>query len=117
MKEQIGFEEFLEIEKKLEIKWGRISSVERVPKSKKMLKLEVIFSTGTTEPEVRTVMTNIGDQIENEQALKWLTFPFVTNLKPATIMGIESTAMIVPSTENGKILFSANFPSPGSILM
>lgn len=105
-----------EIEKKLEIKWGRISNVERVPKSKKMLKLEVLFSTGI-EAETRTVLTNIGDKIENEQELKWLTFPFVTNLKPATIMGIESIAMIMPTLQDGKIVLSASFPSPGSVLM
>jgi methionyl-tRNA synthetase len=117
MKEQIGIEEFIEIEKKLEIKWGRIADVERVPKSKKMLKLEVLFSSGTTEPETRTVLTNIGDKVEDEQSLRWLTFPFVTNLKPASIMGIESTAMIMPSTVDGKLLISASFPPAGSILM
>lgn len=116
MKDQIGFEEFLEIEKKLEIKWGRICNAERVPKSTKMLKLEVLFSAGTENPETRTVMTNIGDKVEPE-SLMWLTFPFVTNLKPVKIMGVESTAMIMPSLEDGKIIVSASFPTAGSILM
>ena len=38
MKNKISYEEFLEIETKLEIKIGMVNSVERVPKSDKMLK-------------------------------------------------------------------------------
>ena len=47
-------------------------------------------------------MTNIGGQIEDEQILTQRTFPFITNLEPAKIMGVMSEAMImVPSDENG----------------
>jgi methionyl-tRNA synthetase len=104
MKELIEFSEFIEIEKKLEIKIGNIISVDDVPKSSKLIKLTVDFGT-----EKRTVVTNIKPFLnvdENIGLLKTILgesislvdkkFAFITNLKPVTIMGIESTAMILP---------------------
>ena len=43
MKQEISFDEFLEIESKLEIRIGKVTAAERVPKSDKLLKLTVIF--------------------------------------------------------------------------
>lgn len=120
MKAQIEFADFMEIEKKLEIKWGRVYHVERVPKSKKLLKLTVLFG----EEDSRTVVTNIGEHLEDEQTLLWQRFPFVTNLKPVTMMGIESTAMIMPSTTpTGELylwkepVLGQTFPPDGSTLL
>lgn len=120
IKPLIEFPEFLEIEKKIDIRWGRIAKVERVPKSTKLLKLEVLFSTGEIESESLTVVTNIGQHFPEgeEQELVWRTFPFVVNLKPSKMMGIESQAMIVVSTDaNGKILFNRDWPPAGSKLI
>lgn len=106
MKEQIEFSEFVEIEKKLEIRVGKIVSIEDVPKSKKLMKLEVDFGS-----EFRTVVTNIKPLLDPEdgqieanlrtslgmsKSILNKNFAFVTNLKPVTMMGIESTAMILP---------------------
>ena len=106
MKEQIEFSEFVEIEKKLEIRVGKIISIEDVPKSKKLMKLEVDFGS-----EFRTVVTNIKPLLDPEdgqieanlrtslgmsKSILNKNFAFVTNLKPVTMMGIESTAMILP---------------------
>lgn len=114
MKELIEFSEFLEISKKLEIKVGQIVNVEDVPKSNKLIKLTVDFDT-----ETRTVVTNIkpllnstdsqvqanlrgtlGMAVSMEElghkALLNKKLAFITNLKPVTMMGIESTAMIMP---------------------
>jgi len=98
-KEQIEFEEFLAIEKKLEIMIGLIEAVERVPKSKKLLKLSVMFGPefGTNGCITRTAVTNIGDKVEPE-ILLGKKVPFITNLKPVTMMGIVSEAMIVVGT-------------------
>ena len=97
-KELIEFSEFLEIVKKLEITYGQVVSVERVPKSKKLLKLIVIF--GIEESDEKTVVTNLGDKFEPED-FEGLTFPFITNLKPSVMMGITSEAMImVPTNHN-----------------
>lgn len=99
MKNKINFEEFLEIESKLEITMGMIRSVERVPDSKKMLKLEVSFG----DNDRRTVVTNIGNRIDEVEDLEFVTLPFITNLEPAEIMGITSEAMIMIAEIDDKL--------------
>jgi methionyl-tRNA synthetase len=100
MKDKIEFSEFLEIEKKLEIKVGFIKEVQRMEGSDKMLKLSVDLG----DDEYQTVMTNIGnrpglsEEGEAEKMLEGLSIPFITNLKPAKMMGVESTAMIMLPT-------------------
>lgn len=115
MKDLIEFSEFLEIQNKLEIKVGQIINVEDVPKSNKLIKLTVDFGT-----ETRTVVTNIKPLLNSEdsevQANLRVTLgmdislidkkmAFITNLKPVTMMGIESTAMIMPGEiEKGNVI-------------
>lgn len=91
-KELISFEDFMKASKQLDIRIGQVISAERVPKSTKMLKLQVIF--GEADEDELTVVTNIGDKFEPDDLLA-LTFPFVVNLTPSKIMGIISQAMIV----------------------
>lgn len=102
MKDKIEFKDFLEIESKLEIKVGRVVSVEDVPKSSKLIKLEVDFGD-----EIRTCVTNIKQHLNLNQLdhpLVDMSFLFITNLKPVTMMGIESTAMIMPGeVESGNL--------------
>lgn len=112
-KEQITFEEFLELEKKLEIRIGQIVVAERIPKSKKLLKLTVIF--GETESDVRTVVTNLGDKFEPE-AFLMLNMPFIMNLTPSTMMGVQSQAMIMVA-ENPDGLINLDNYNVGSKLM
>ena len=99
MKEKINIETYLTIEKQLEIKLGTIQMVEKMPKSDKMLKLTVFFG----ENDVRTVMTTMGNQLDNINDLMFITLPFITNLVPVKLMGVESSAMILPPTVDGKI--------------
>jgi methionine--tRNA ligase beta chain len=111
MKNQIEFAEFLEIEKKLEIKIGKVTAVEDVPKSNKLIKLTVDFGS-----ETRTVVTNIKPHLTDPRLLVNMMFPFITNLKPVTMMGIESTAMIMPGeVESGNIV--STHANPGTKLM
>jgi methionyl-tRNA synthetase len=100
-KQQIDFIEFLEIEKKLEIKYGRINSVEDVPKSDKLIKLMVDFGND----DIRTVVTNIKPRLTVPSYLVGQGSFFVTNLKPAKMMGIESQAMILPAEYEGSFLW------------
>lgn len=95
-KNKISFNDFLEIESKLDIRIGQIVAVERVPKSKKLLKLSVIF--GVEEEEEKTVVTNIGDRYDDPDDLLGLTLPFIVNLEPSSIMGITSEAMLIAGT-------------------
>jgi len=106
MKEKIEFSEFIEIEKKLEIKYGTIKNMDRI--NKKMLRLTVDFA----EERLRTVITNIGAKVDSDDFLIGSQFPFITNLAPAIISGFESTAMImIIETEDGTILWpDSNFP-------
>lgn len=92
MKEKIGFKEFLEIESKLEIKIGRVVEVNEVPKSDKLLRLSVDFGPD----DIRTVVTNIKPYLVHPGILLDNNLAFVTNLEPVKMMGIESTAMILP---------------------
>lgn len=111
MKEKIDFEEFLEIEKKLEIKYGTIKEVQRI--NKKMLKLSVDFG----EEELRTVVTNIGKKASEDMLISG-QFPFITNLKPAIISGYESTAMIMlAEDENKNIQWPTDGFKEGSIML
>jgi len=113
MKPEIEFPQFLEIADKLEITLGRITEVERVPKSDKLLKMSVLL--GGDEPV--TVLTNIGGDVKIPNYLVGRQFYFVTNLKPAKIMGIESRAMIlVPTKQNGEMDFGFEL-SPGAKLI
>lgn len=89
-KDQIEFSEFLEIEKKLEIKIGRILEAESVPKSYG-IKLTVDFGND----DIRTVFTNLGKTYKPEAFIGFST-PFVTNLVPSEIKGVLSQAMILP---------------------
>lgn len=110
-KEKITFTEFLEIESKLEIKYGYILIAERIPKSTKLLKLDVMFDT--TEPS-KTVVTNLGETFQPEE-FEGLTLPFITNLQPTKMMGVMSEAMIMVPQNNGTI--ELKNPSSGSKLL
>jgi methionyl-tRNA synthetase len=106
MKELIEFSEFLEIEKRLEIKIGKITNVEDVPKSNKLIKLTVDFGTETRivvtnikpllNPQDETVAANLRGSLGMAMSLVDKKMAFITNLKPVTMMGIESAAMIMP---------------------
>jgi methionyl-tRNA synthetase len=99
MKPEITFDEFLEAAGKLDIQLGTILEVEFLPKNKKMLKLRVAF--GETE---RTVVTNIGDRLKDPlNELKRIQLPFIMNLPPRVVSGVESTAMIMVPEYNGEI--------------
>ena len=95
VKKKITFNEFLDIKEKLEIRVGQIVSIERVPKSKKLCKLTVIF--GYEESDSKTCLTNIFADvtIDLNYFISTSAF-FITNLEPSKIMGIESEVMICP---------------------
>ena len=97
---EISFDEFIEIEKKLEIRIGKIMNAEPIPKSNG-LKLTVKF--GDYEGDTKTAFTNLGKQFEPE-ALIGHSCPFIMNLAPSLIKGVTSEVMImVGEHENGVI--------------
>ena len=76
---------------KVEMRIGKIVSAERVPETDKLMRLQVDFG----EDEPRQVVSGIATYFSDEQVLVGKTCPFVTNLAPRTIRGLESQAMIV----------------------
>ena len=114
-KDKIPFSEFLEIEKKLDIRIGQIVAAERVPKSDKLLKLSVKFDVESDE--LITVVTNIGATRVPESLID-LTMPFVVNLEPVTMMGVTSEAMIVAGISlEGQMQVGLDYFSIGSKLI
>ncbi len=95
LKEQISIDDA----KKLDLRVAEILSAERVPKSKKLLKLSMDLGF-----EKRTVVAGIGDKIEALETLIGKRVIIVANLKPATLMGIESQGMLLATESDGKII-------------
>jgi methionyl-tRNA synthetase len=89
--ERVGIEDFL----KLDLRVARVVAAERVPKSRKLLKLEVDLGT-----ERRTLVAGIAEAYEPE-ALIGRVIGVVANLKPATVMGVESNGMILAASVPG----------------
>lgn len=137
----ISIEDF----KKVEMTIGKILSVERVPDTDKLLKLEVDFGPKVSEqpkestsedseeqeaeptsPEasadkevqevrdIRQVISGIAEFFEDPQVLVNVKCPFVTNLEPRKIRGLESQAMIVAAHSKDGV-FSVLEPTGGDI--
>lgn len=96
--------------RKLDLRVAKILTAERVPKSKKLLKLEVELAN-----EKRIVVSGIGHQFAPE-ALIGKHVVMVANLKPATLMGIESQGMLLvgASPEDKMQLLELQELPPGS---
>jgi methionyl-tRNA synthetase len=88
---RVGIEDFL----KLDIRAARIVGAERVPKSKKLMKLEVDLGT-----ERRQLVAGIAEAYEAE-ALVGRLVAVIVNLKPATLMGIQSNGMVLAASTPG----------------
>ena len=83
---------------KLDIRIGEIKSVEIVPDTDKLLKLEVDLG----EEEPRQIVSGIRGYFSDPQELVGKRCPFVANLEPKMIRGLESNGMIMAaSTDSG----------------
>ncbi|MBH0209046.1 MAG: methionine--tRNA ligase subunit beta [Nitrospira sp.] len=82
---QITIDEFM----KVQLKTAKILSAERVPKSEKLIKLQVSLGA-----EQRQIVAGIGKKYEPD-TLVGKTIVIVANLKPAKLMGIESQGMVL----------------------
>ena len=93
-KPNISFEEF----EKLDIRICKILSVEKVEKADKLYKLEI--DTGIDK---RVVVSAIAQSFLEKDLLNQ-HLPFVLNLEPRKIRGIESNAMIILGKTNSNEL-------------
>lgn len=84
---KISYDDF----KKVEIRAGKILSVEQIDGSEKLLKLSVDFGE---ESGPRQIVSGIRSYFQNEQELIGVVCMFVTNLEPRKLMGLESNGML-----------------------
>lgn len=82
----ITYEDF----KKVEMKVGEIKEVELVEGSDKLLKLKVLFGE-----EEKQILSGIRKFFEDYNVLVGKKVPFVINLEPRKMMGLESQGMIL----------------------
>ncbi|MEP3837286.1 MAG: methionine--tRNA ligase [Algibacter sp.] len=95
-KDTITFEDFT----KLDIRIGTILEAEKMPKTKKLLKLKV--DTGI---DTRTIVSGIAESFTAEEVVgKRVTV--LVNLAPRALRGVESQGMILMTeTPDGKLVF------------
>jgi methionyl-tRNA synthetase len=89
---QITIDDFM----KIQLKTAKVISAERVPKSEKLLKLQVSLGEGG---EQRQIVAGIGKKYEPD-ALIGKMIIIVANLKPAKLMGIESQGMVLAAGDS-----------------
>ena len=82
----VSFDEF----KRLELRAGVVRSAERLPKSKKLLLLQIDIG----EEAPRQVVAGLA-HVYAPQELADTTVVVVTNLQPAKLMGVESQGMVL----------------------
>ncbi len=100
--ELITYEDFM----KIDLRVAKVLEAERVPKSKKLMKL--LVDTGV---DTRTIVAGIAEAYEAE-ALVGRTIAIVFNLKPAKLMGIESNGMVLAGSAEGGKPFLVGFDEP-----
>ncbi len=95
-KETIEFEDFT----KLDIRIGTILEAEKIPKTKKLLKLKVDVGI-----DIRTIVSGIAESFKPEDIIGQKVSVLV-NLTPRNLRGVESQGMILMSdTPEGKLCF------------
>jgi methionyl-tRNA synthetase len=95
-KNTVEFEDFT----KLDIRIGTILEAEKIPKTKKLLKLKVDVGIDT-----RTIVSGIATSFKPEEIIGQRVSVLV-NLAPRTLHGVESQGMILMSdTTDGKFTF------------
>lgn len=87
---------------KLEIKIGTILAVEVVENADKLLRLMVDVGEVTEEGEVksRQIISGIREYFADPVELVGKQCPFLTNLEPRVIRGLESQGMILASSND-----------------
>jgi methionyl-tRNA synthetase len=105
--QRISIDDFM----KVELRVAKVLTAERVPKSNKLIKLQVDVGS-----EHRTLVAGIAEAYEPD-ALIGRTVVIVFNLKPAKLMGIESNGMVLAASADGGKPTLVGFempPDPGT---
>lgn len=97
---------------RLELRVAKVLAAEAVPKSKRLLKLQVDLGT-----EQRQIVSGIAEAYAPE-ALVGRSVVLVANLKPAKLMGVESHGMVLAASIDGRAVlcgFDQDVP-PGTLV-
>ena len=89
---EIGIEDFM----KMELRVAKILTCEKVPKSKKLLRMDVDLGF-----ETRQVLAGLSQFYLPEEMIGRRVV-VVSNLKPAKLMGLESKGMILAASPEGE---------------
>jgi methionyl-tRNA synthetase len=89
---KVSIDQFMEVD----LRVAEVRAAERVPKSKKLLKLTVF-----TGDEERTIVAGIATKYTPEE-LVGRKIVIVANLQPAKLMGIESQGMVLAASIDGE---------------
>lgn len=94
-----GLKPLVDIEdfRKLDLRVGVIVKAEPVPKSKKLLQLQVDLGI-----DQRTIVAGIGESYHPSQLIGRKVV-IVANLKPATLMGVKSEGMLLAGKEGSSL--------------
>ncbi len=93
-KEMVDIEDF----KKLDIRVGKVLSAESVPKSEKLLKLQIDIGNETRQCVAGMAKFYRAEELIGKDVV------VVVNLKPVKFMGLESQCMMLAAEKDGKIV-------------
>ncbi len=99
--------------KKLEFRIGKILNAERIPNADKLLKLTVDVGEATGP---RQILSGIAEWYTPE-SLIGRSCPFITNLAPRTIRGLESNGMILACGADTAVLLAPDKEVPPGTLL
>lgn len=83
---------------KLDIRIGTILSAEFVPETNKLIKCTVDFGDSPAGGSIRTIVSGIA-QWKKPEELVGKQFPYVVNLAPRMLKGIESQGMLLAASD------------------
>ena len=105
----VTFEDF----KKLDIRIGKVISVEKVPNTEKLLKFA--FDLGS---EKRQIMAGMSEFFPNPSELVGKEMPILTNIEPREFLGYKSEGMIIAADHKDRpiLLTPEEEIPPGSVV-
>jgi methionyl-tRNA synthetase len=95
-KPQIQYDDFA----KLDIRLGKILAAEMVPDTDKLIKCTIDFGAAGE----RTIVSGIAEWKKPEE-LVGKTLPYVFNLAPRTLRGVESLGMLLAASDEAGVVF------------
>ena len=97
--EEIQYEDFA----KLDIRIGTVVAAELVPETDKLIKCTVDFGE---ELGQRTIVSGIAEWKKPEE-LVGRQFPYIVNLAPRMLRGVESQGMLLAASDGGGVALLA----------